>query len=70
MDIKNKRLVTIKILIDKEKDAFGIDTFFQGFENNNPSILERLTISRILDLVKKQIEDDLEEVNIPNDKNK
>ena len=61
-DLKGKRLITIKILIDEEKDAFAIDTLFQGYKNNNPSILEKILVAGILDEVKKQMKLDLEEV--------
>jgi len=61
-DLKGKRLITIKILIDEEKDAFAIDTLFQGYKNNNPSILEKILVAGILDEVKKQMKSDLEEV--------
>lgn len=61
-DIKGKKLVTIKILIDEKEDAFAIDTFFQGFKDNNPSLLKRIMISGLLDEVKKQLKSDLEEV--------
>jgi len=61
-DLKGKRLITIKILVDEERDAFAIDTFFQGYKNNNPGILKKILVSGILDEVKKQMKSDLEEV--------
>ena len=61
-DLKGKRLITIKILIDEEKDAFAIDTLFQGYKNNNPGILDKILVAGILDEVKKQMKDDLEEI--------
>ena len=54
-DLKGKRLVTIKILINTETDEFGIDTGFQGFENHTPGLLETRLLSGILDDVKEQV---------------
>lgn len=62
-DIKGKKLVTIKILIDQENDEFGIDTYYQGFQKPTP-ILEQIMISGILDQVKKQVTSELIDAEI------
>ncbi len=62
-DIKGKKLVTIKILIDQEKDEFGIDTHYQGF-GNSAFVLDQLTLLGALETVKKQILSDLEDLEV------
>lgn len=57
-----KRLVTINIAINEDLDSFGIETKFSGFENDNPGILERMMVARILDKVKDSLEEDIEEI--------
>ncbi len=63
MDLKGKRLVIIKILIDLDKDEFGTDVAFQGFENKTPKLLDKLLVSSILDEIKKQMVVELEVSN-------
>ncbi len=53
-NLKGKRLVTIKILIDTNKDEFGFDTAYRGFKKPIP-LLDQLMLFGIIDLVKKQI---------------
>ena len=62
-DIKGKKLVTIKILIDTENDEFGFDTFYQGFQKPTP-LLDQMMISGILDEVKKQVTSELNEAEV------
>ena len=62
-DIKGKKLVTIKILINQEKDEFGTDIFYQGF-GKEASILDQLALLGALETVKKQILFDLEDSEV------
>jgi len=61
-DIKGKKLVTIKILIDSEKDEFGTDLEYKGFENRKPGLLDTRLIAGLLDIVKEQLMDDVDEL--------
>jgi len=58
-DLKGKKLVTIKILIDTVNDEFGFDTFYQGF-SKPVRLLDQLMLSGILDQVKKQVISELD----------
>lgn len=62
MDLKGKKLVTIKILIDQGKDEFGTDIEFKGFENKVPGLLDARLISGVLDVVRNQLMDNLGDV--------
>ncbi len=53
-DLKGKKFVTIKILIDTNKDEFGFDTQYRGFQKPLP-LLDQLMLFGIFDLIKKQI---------------
>ena len=53
-DLKGKKFVVIKILIDTNKDEFGFDTAYRGFQKPIP-LLDQMMLSGIIDLVKKQI---------------
>ena len=57
-DLKGKKLITIKILIDTNRDEFGFDTHYQGF-SKQMLLLDQLMISGALDLVKKQVMSEL-----------
>ena len=62
--MEGKKLVTIKILIDQEKDEFGTDISYQGFKNKIPGLLDLRLVSGLLDVVKEQLMDDIDDATV------
>ena len=50
---KMKKEVILRILIDSEKDEFGINTDYKGFDENTP-IQNSLLVASILEIARRQ----------------